>query len=242
MVSCVLSVGSDTIDDDASAASPMFQSSSRSGHSSHAPPPTVDAMRGMFLLELKFAALRDQLYIDRMDEAAREEDLILTGDVTGLSRLTTRLAPCRCLLTLDLGTAARAVTRGRSTTTQNGIVGAPKGKGGRKGGCRQLVARECTPVIPSNIQETREATQWSQYEGNWRKRRRLNREKSELEILRPVKSLPPKFPSEKDMNDRSFRWSGGPRASTLSAADIGIDLTNMGVSFFRMTHLTCSLT
>jgi hypothetical protein len=48
-------------------------------------------MRAMFLLELKFAALRDQLYIDRMDEAAREEDLILNGSYSSYTSTMTHL-------------------------------------------------------------------------------------------------------------------------------------------------------
>lgn len=78
-------------DDDNSLTSPLLASGSRSGHSAHAPPPTSDAMRAMFLLEVKFAALRDQLYIDRMDEAAREEDLILNGSYSSYTSTTTHL-------------------------------------------------------------------------------------------------------------------------------------------------------
>jgi hypothetical protein len=48
-------------------------------HSSHAPPPSQAAMRAMLTLELKFAALRDRLYIERMEEAAEEEEMILNG-------------------------------------------------------------------------------------------------------------------------------------------------------------------
>lgn len=36
-------------------------------------------MRAMLKLELKFAALRDRLYIERMEEAAEEEEMILNG-------------------------------------------------------------------------------------------------------------------------------------------------------------------
>jgi hypothetical protein len=49
-------------------------------HSSHAPPPSQAAMREMLKLELKFAALRDRLYIERMEEAAEEEEMILNGE------------------------------------------------------------------------------------------------------------------------------------------------------------------
>jgi len=36
-------------------------------------------MRGLLMLELKFAALRDKLYIERMEEAAKEEEMVLNG-------------------------------------------------------------------------------------------------------------------------------------------------------------------
>lgn len=52
---------------------------SRAGHSSHAPPPSAAAMRGFLALEVKFAALRDRLYVERLEEAAREEEMILNG-------------------------------------------------------------------------------------------------------------------------------------------------------------------
>ncbi len=51
-------------------------------HSSHAPPPTHAAMRALLALEVKFAALRDRLYIERMEEAAEEEEMILNGEKT----------------------------------------------------------------------------------------------------------------------------------------------------------------
>jgi hypothetical protein len=51
-------------------------------HSSHAPPPSQAAMRALLQLELKFAALRDRLYIERMEEAAEEEEMILNGTST----------------------------------------------------------------------------------------------------------------------------------------------------------------
>lgn len=51
----------------------------RPAHSSHAPPPTPAAMRALLLVELKFAALRDRIYLERMDEAAAEESMVLDG-------------------------------------------------------------------------------------------------------------------------------------------------------------------
>ncbi len=48
-------------------------------HSSHAPPPAPAAMRNLLMLELKFAALRDRLYVERMEEAAAEEEMVLKG-------------------------------------------------------------------------------------------------------------------------------------------------------------------
>lgn len=48
--------------------------------SSHPAPPSSAAMRALFMLELKFAALRDRLYIERMEETAEEEEMILNGE------------------------------------------------------------------------------------------------------------------------------------------------------------------
>lgn len=48
-------------------------------HSSHPPPPNSAAVKALFGLEIKFAALRDQLYLERMEETAAEEEMILNG-------------------------------------------------------------------------------------------------------------------------------------------------------------------
>ena len=58
-------------------------------HHSHAPAPTSAAIRNLLELELKFAALRDQLYVERMEEAAAEEEMILKGEsaVKGMRRV-----------------------------------------------------------------------------------------------------------------------------------------------------------
>lgn len=48
-------------------------------HSSHPPPPSTEAVKALFLIELKLAALRDKLYIERMEEAAEEEQMLLDG-------------------------------------------------------------------------------------------------------------------------------------------------------------------
>jgi hypothetical protein len=42
-------------------------------------PPTPQAIRALLALEIKFAALRDRLYVERLEEAAREEEMILDG-------------------------------------------------------------------------------------------------------------------------------------------------------------------
>ena len=36
-------------------------------------------MKALFGLEIKFAALRDRLYVERMEETAAEEEMILNG-------------------------------------------------------------------------------------------------------------------------------------------------------------------
>jgi hypothetical protein len=56
------------------------------GHSSHAQPPSSAVIRQLLMLELKFAALRDRLYVERMEEAAREEEMVLSGKLTDILR------------------------------------------------------------------------------------------------------------------------------------------------------------
>jgi len=36
-------------------------------------------VKALFGLEIKFAALRDRLYVERMEETAAEEEMILNG-------------------------------------------------------------------------------------------------------------------------------------------------------------------
>ena len=55
-------------------------------HSTHAPPPTPAAIRSLLMLELKFAALRDRLYAERMEEAAGEEEMLLKGACGGFGK------------------------------------------------------------------------------------------------------------------------------------------------------------
>lgn len=38
-------------------------------------------MRALLALEVKFASLRDRLYVERLEEAAREEQMILDGEL-----------------------------------------------------------------------------------------------------------------------------------------------------------------
>ena len=37
-------------------------------------------MRSLLALELKFAALRNKLYLERIEEAAAEEEMLLNGE------------------------------------------------------------------------------------------------------------------------------------------------------------------
>lgn len=41
--------------------------------------PTLEALAALLKIEIKFAALRDQLYIERMNEITKEEDMVTTG-------------------------------------------------------------------------------------------------------------------------------------------------------------------
>jgi hypothetical protein len=60
-------------------ASPALSIQPFRPHSSHPPPPTSAAVKALFGLEIKFAALRDRLYVERMEETAAEEEMILNG-------------------------------------------------------------------------------------------------------------------------------------------------------------------
>lgn len=48
--------------------------------SSHAPPLPPSALRQLLLVEVKLAELRNCLYLERMEEAAAEEEMILEGE------------------------------------------------------------------------------------------------------------------------------------------------------------------
>lgn len=50
-------------------------------------------MKALLSLEIKFAALRDRLYVERMEETAAEEEMILDGQsTTHLAVLARKLA------------------------------------------------------------------------------------------------------------------------------------------------------
>jgi hypothetical protein len=40
---------------------------------------TLEALKSLLQIEVKFAALRDQLYVEKMDELSREEEVIADG-------------------------------------------------------------------------------------------------------------------------------------------------------------------
>jgi hypothetical protein len=40
----------------------------------------LEALQALLQIEIKFAALRDQLYVERMDELSREEEIIADGE------------------------------------------------------------------------------------------------------------------------------------------------------------------
>lgn len=41
--------------------------------------PTLEALAALLKIEIKFAALRDQLYIERMNEITKEEEMVVKG-------------------------------------------------------------------------------------------------------------------------------------------------------------------
>jgi hypothetical protein len=46
---------------------------------------TLEALQALLQIEVKFAALRDQLYVERMDELSREEEIIADGKLIDIT-------------------------------------------------------------------------------------------------------------------------------------------------------------
>ncbi|KAK8843384.1 hypothetical protein IAR55_007041 [Kwoniella newhampshirensis] len=170
-------------------------------HSSHAPPPTPAAMRSLLMLELKFAALRDRLYVERMEEAAAEEEMILNGTHPALKYLYKTLSDRRERL--------HEVASRRHQQALSELV----------------KMREAEKhLIWSSWTDERDQYHWEEFEQTWSKRRRLAREKNEIETPRIVKPVP-KVGQPNTI--RVFNWSGGASPSHLSKEEAFNDLAVM---------------
>ncbi|GMK59350.1 hypothetical protein CspeluHIS016_0703650 [Cutaneotrichosporon spelunceum] len=171
----------------------------RAGHSSHAPLPTPAAVRAMFALEVKFAALRDRLYVERLEEAAREEEMVLNGTHPALVQLNQTLQTRRERL-------HEVASRRHQETTKD------------LGTWRKIEDK----ISWSTWTDERDRLHWDEFEATWSKRRRLAREKNELEtpkVYRPVPRV--------DRPPRPFDWSAGAVPPRLSAEDALKDLRLM---------------
>ncbi|KLT39723.1 hypothetical protein CC85DRAFT_179074 [Cutaneotrichosporon oleaginosum] len=174
---------------------------SRTGHSSHAPLPTPAAIRALFALEVKFAALRDRLYVERLEEAAREEEMILNGTHPALIHLNKTLQTRRERL--------HEVASRRHQATINDL-----------GTWRKIEDK----ISWSTWTDQRDQLHWDEFESTWSKRRRLAREKNELEtpkVYRPVPRV--------DRPPKPFDWSAGAVPPKLSTEDALQDLKLMDV-------------
>ncbi len=89
-------------------------------HSSHAPPPSQAHIRELFRLELKFAALRDQLYVERMEEVAAEEEMILNGELVCGHEPDSRYTPSSTISLSSYIRSARKIARGCIEEAQGG--------------------------------------------------------------------------------------------------------------------------
>ncbi|WWC97865.1 hypothetical protein V866_004752 [Kwoniella sp. B9012] len=173
----------------------------KSSHSTHAPPPTTAAMRSLVLLELKFAALRDRLYIERMEEAAAEEEMILNGTHPALKYLYKTLSDRRERL--------HEVASRRHQQTLGEL---------------KRVREAEKHLIWSSWTEDRDRLHWDEFEHTWSKRRRLAREKNEIETPRIVKPVPK---VGQPSTIRAFDWSAGATPSQLSMEEGNHDLALM---------------
>ncbi|ORX39080.1 hypothetical protein BD324DRAFT_309849 [Kockovaella imperatae] len=170
-------------------------------HSSHAPPPPQAAMRSLLDLELKFAALRDKLYLERMEEAAAEEEMLINGTHPALRYIYETLSDRRVKL--------HEVASRR----------------------HQAVVDELKRVRESEKQhvwtwwtEQRDAIHWEEFAETWSKRRRLAREKTEIETPRQQRPIP-RVGGPKVI--KAFDWCAGAMPTKLGAEEAVNDLAIM---------------
>ncbi|KAL7421193.1 hypothetical protein Q5752_004078 [Cryptotrichosporon argae] len=160
----------------------------RPQHSSHLPPPTPGAVRALLSLEIKFAQLRDRLYAERVEEAAREEQMVLDGTHPALIYLNKTLAARREHLH-EVAARRHAETLAELARSRDSDK----------------------KLVWSSWTDERDRLHYDAFDQTWRKRRRLAREKNEIETLRITKPIP-----RPDRPPRAFDWSSGVPAKLTS--------------------------
>ncbi|ADV22922.1 hypothetical protein I305_03577 [Cryptococcus gattii E566] len=135
--------------------------------SSHAPPLPPSALRQLLLVEVKLAELRNCLYLERMEEAAAEEEMILEGTYPAL----------QCLYQ-TLNERRERLHEGASRRFEAQLA---------EFGRMRDAERH---LIWSTWTEERDKLHWDEFQTTWSKRRKLAREKGLIETTRLTKPVP----------------------------------------------------
>lgn len=108
-------------------------------------------MKALLSLEVKFAALRDRLYVERMEETAAEEAMILNGQSRRVNafRETSadallRESPCAKFHVQEPAGTERAAARSRFQTASSSAGRIGQSPRGREGMRVDMVDREST--------------------------------------------------------------------------------------------------
>ncbi|AAW44287.1 expressed protein [Cryptococcus deneoformans JEC21] len=134
---------------------------------SHAPPLPPSALRQLLLVEVKLAELRNCLYLERMEEAAAEEEMILEGTYPAL----------KCLYkTLD--ERRERLHEGASRRFEAQLAEFRRMRDAER------------HLIWSTWTEERDKLHWDEFQTTWSKRRKLAREKGLIETTRLTKPVP----------------------------------------------------
>nr|ODN90656.1 hypothetical protein L203_01767 [Cryptococcus depauperatus CBS 7841] len=127
----------------------------------HAPLPPPAALRELLLLEVKLAELRNCLYVERMEEAAEEEEMVLKGTYPALQHLYKTLEERRERL----------------------HEGALRRFQAQKAELKRMRDSE-THLIWSTWTDERDRLHWEEFQRTWSQRRKLAREKGLIDAAR----------------------------------------------------------
>ncbi|KAJ9124284.1 hypothetical protein QFC22_001084 [Naganishia vaughanmartiniae] len=180
--------------------------------------PTLEALAALLKIEIKFAALRDQLYIERMNEITKEEEMVTNGTHRSLVYLHNILkARHDNLLRLaDLRQKEFEIEAVR---------------------VRDWDKKTCM----SWWNDSKDQLVKHEYESNARKRRRIEKDKHDFDMPKPVpKPLPPKNVTAQDRQARAFDWNAGPSITPLNTHEVSNDLLAMGIGTrlpYRNAHV-----